>query len=122
MSIGILEPGSRWGRLTFVEQTFEPRVYDNGTIRYVDQNCQRYVFLCECGQKFRVWASEWKGKRHQKDCGCGLADEDGLSVNVCASIPVGLRRDLQKAAHETGRSLSRTIVDLLRAGLRAASK
>lgn len=108
-----LDYGVRWGRLVCTEVGIEwksdIREEFGGDIA---RQCKYYELRCDCGREFRVWKSGFPGKRKMRDCGCGLADEDGVNVFVKWRIPSAILMRLGEFPN-----VNRAAVDALRRGL-----
>lgn len=101
--------GGRWGRLLAVETGIAEHDLDE----WQSLREEFMLMRCDCGKEFKIWSSEWKGKRKMKDCGCGLSALDGLTVIKCISMPAGIWAKIKTCADQKGLTVSKAIVDLI---------
>ena len=116
-----LKCGGQWARLKCLDVKTGIRIeeQDLGAVKVEREvRTEVYVLQCECGRQFEVDAEKFAGKRTVKDCGCGLADLDGVTdVLVCRlrlEAVVSIRR---LAADTAGGNVSLAVCRLLRKGM-----
>lgn len=84
-----MKVGDRWGRMRCLEiiSVREERQFDGGTDSYpvVGYRC-----VCDCGVEVERKAKEFR-KREYRDCGCGIAKDDGAKVLMSITVPLSVR-------------------------------
>ncbi len=108
-----LSIGLSWKHVKVIGTGIEERVldYGNGTGARIPKQ-EYFEALCDCGKTFRIWVSEWKGKKYISDCGCGISLKDGENVMTMISGASLWRQSMKRYARANGLSLSRAIVEL----------
>jgi hypothetical protein len=113
-----LYEGMAWNHLTVVKLGVgERNVTDRDGITRTWKHAPYAECKCSCGRMVRIWLAEWRGKKHQRDCGCGVSVNDGSAVTVTATIPLGLKKQVEAYRQERGVSFSRAVYELLEKGL-----
>ena len=107
-----LAVGLRWARLEVVGLTEEWK-----TSEFEDVKAVQADLLCDCGKHLLIWASEWRGVRGVKDCGCGLSALDQVKAVKCISLPLVVWKKLKAYANKKGLTASKAISDLIMKGV-----
>ena len=111
-----LEVGARWGHLEVIKEGVERKTKGLGDGCTLTENATVYDARCTCGNVLRIWRDEWKGKKHLRDCGCGVSLDDGATVTMSVSVTLRLRRLIKKRAQEDRISMSRALRGLVELG------
>lgn len=120
MPKGQITLGSSWGRLRCVDITRESRSVGTGDYDgFQERQSIQYLLHCGCGNEFTVWASDFSGKRYVKDCGCGIAQNDGLGVDIKIRVTMDVMNIMREYRGSRGMSLGLTASELIRKGWEA---
>jgi len=113
-----LRVGASWGHLRVIEEGSGKYVKEYGGGFRESWDDKYYMAVCGCGKEIRIWDCEWKGKRHLRDCGCGLSELDGVTVLMTVTAPARLRKEIKGYQNKQGlESFSRALRDLVELGL-----
>lgn len=119
MAKGLITVGTRFGRMQctdIVQKDYYIGESDNGVaVKYPDH--AHYIFKCDCGTTVERAEITWKGKRAEKDCGCGLAFQDGMGRGVSCYMPMALITALYVYAKAKGININQAIILFVRKGL-----
>jgi len=101
-----IKAGMQWGPMRVVKSEIVERDEELGPGVKMRWKDERFMLQCECGKTWWVWKKDWKGKRAVKDCGCGLAAQEGRRMML--PVLIGTRQIgwLEKYAgeHEVSRA------------------
>lgn len=120
MSVAELQIGKKWSHLEVVDSGIDYHTVIEEPGFTEKEKDTWYDLQCTCGQTIRVWEKDWWGVKHVKDCGCGVAELDGMTVILSASVPMTLKQQVLKYAIDNHLNRSQAVRDLLRVGLEVA--
>lgn len=109
-----MKVGDRWGRMrcSRIEQDSEEIQFEGGGVERWPVTV--YVCACDCGNEVSFKPKEFR-KREHRDCGCGLAEDEGGKILMSVTIPDKIRRKLRTWAKEnTNGNISVAITEILR--------
>ncbi len=109
--------GERWGRVQCVDYLDKYKVINNNGLE-IDYRGIVFLIACECGNEIELTKLEWAGKKHIKDCGCGISLLDGISLSRSINLPVLTWKKVEDYARaNTGSNRSKAFQVLVEAGL-----
>ena len=118
MAKSVLEVGSTWNRVKCIEVFHSDVIREYDGVKDVYSNVTQYRLECDCGKVWTVEASRWLGKRRTKDCGCGMADDDGMHVVYSFALPYEMLVAMKVAARrDTVGNLNQWAIRALRTAL-----
>lgn len=116
--------GDKWGALEciYVGTVQNLEVDGGGGTTITIDNAPVYQFRCECGNVKQMRQCEFRGKRAQRDCGCGTIGKVGRSVIFNISIDSVLRDRVEKWARKEQVNVSQMASRLMRLGIEKMEK
>lgn len=116
-----LDVGNRWAALTVTDVFVEREEKRVGGVTE-SYPVEMVSLECDCGKTFTIRQSEFKGRRHTRDCGCGRGVmRKHISVILTVYLEHDLLMEVEEFATKHFTSKSRAVRKLLRDGLAAQS-
>lgn len=123
MSIPVLDIGSSFYRVKCIG--IECRYMEIFDEDGVSQNVTRtfYIMQCDCGSEpFDIMKFNWKGQKHNPDCGCGLADMSEGRVSLIVQVTPALAMKVKLESRKRGLKASQFIRSCMIAGVEGRIK